>query len=87
MHFLMSILLTQTSFNLHCILIFQSFLAVEDMKVFSVFAEMSESMEEDGVSIRIQDMTASWNSPGDRDHDSVTDKLVDNVSTYIIVHY
>ncbi|XP_056011170.1 ATP-binding cassette sub-family C member 4-like isoform X2 [Ostrea edulis] len=59
----------------------QSFLAVEDMKVFSVFAEMSESMEEDGVSIRIQDMTASWNSPGDRDHDSVTDKLVDNELT------
>jgi hypothetical protein len=66
---------------------------VEDMKVFSAFAEMSESMEEDGVSVRIQDMTASWNSPDDENHDdqnssgnknqdSVMDKLVDKVSMF-----
>ncbi|XP_062616989.1 ATP-binding cassette sub-family C member 4-like isoform X2 [Saccostrea cucullata] len=59
----------------------QSFLAVEDMKMFPEFEETTKSMEDAGVSVCIQDVTASWHIPNDTDKDEVTDKLVDKEMT------
>lgn len=55
----------------------QSFLIVEDMKVFSESEETSKSMEKGAVSVCIRDMTASWLGPRPQDKGGVADKLLD----------
>eukprot|EP00105_Crassostrea_gigas_P021459 XP_011440600.1 PREDICTED: multidrug resistance-associated protein 4 isoform X2 [Crassostrea gigas] len=55
----------------------QSFLTVEDMKVFSESEGTTKSMEKEGVSISIRDMTASWLGHHPQDKEGVADKLLD----------
>nr|XP_034300520.1 multidrug resistance-associated protein 4 isoform X1 [Crassostrea gigas] len=54
----------------------QSFLTVEDMKVFSESEGTTKSMEKEGVSISIRDMTASWLGIHPQDNEGVADKLL-----------
>lgn len=61
----------------------QSFLTVEDMKVFSESEETAKSMEKGGVSVCIRDMTASWLGPRPQYKGGVADKLLDQVSLLV----
>uniref|UniRef100_K1QRD7 Multidrug resistance-associated protein 4 n=1 Tax=Magallana gigas TaxID=29159 RepID=K1QRD7_MAGGI len=58
----------------------QSFLTVEDMKVFSESEETAKSMEKRGVSVCIRDMTASWLGPHPQDKGSFADNVQDQTS-------
>uniref|UniRef100_A0A8W8LF17 Multidrug resistance-associated protein 4 n=1 Tax=Magallana gigas TaxID=29159 RepID=A0A8W8LF17_MAGGI len=58
----------------------QSFLTVEDMKVFSESEETTKSMEKRGVSVCIRDMTASWLGPHPQDKGSFADNVQDQTS-------
>ncbi|XP_065933456.1 ATP-binding cassette sub-family C member 4-like isoform X3 [Magallana gigas] len=55
----------------------QSFLTVEDMKVFSESEERAKSMEKRDVSVCIRDMTASWLGPHPQDKGSFADNVQD----------
>ncbi|XP_065933452.1 ATP-binding cassette sub-family C member 4-like isoform X1 [Magallana gigas] len=53
----------------------QSFLTVEDMKVFS--EGKAKSNKKGGVSVCIRNMTASWHGPLPQNKEGVTEKLLD----------
>uniref|UniRef100_A0A8W8LH46 Multidrug resistance-associated protein 4 n=1 Tax=Magallana gigas TaxID=29159 RepID=A0A8W8LH46_MAGGI len=55
----------------------QSFLTVEDMKVFSESEGTTKSMQKEGVFVSIRDMTASWLGHHPQDKEGVADKLLD----------
>ncbi|XP_065933440.1 ATP-binding cassette sub-family C member 4-like isoform X2 [Magallana gigas] len=55
----------------------QSFLTLEDMKVFSESEGTTKPMEKGGVSVCIRDMTTSWHGPHSLDKGGFANKLFD----------
>ncbi|XP_065928246.1 ATP-binding cassette sub-family C member 4-like [Magallana gigas] len=58
----------------------QSFLTIEDMKVFSESEGTTKSMEKGGVFVCIRDMTTSWHGPHPLDKGGFANKIFDQIT-------